>query len=62
MSVKLGLSHEGKRVYENTALRRIFGSKRKKVAGGWRRLHNEGLYNLFASTDITRVIKSRRMR
>jgi hypothetical protein len=33
-------------VYENRMLRRIFGAKRKKVAGGWRTLHNEELHNL----------------
>jgi len=32
------------------------------VAGGWRRLHNEGLLNLKASPNIIiRVIKSRGM-
>jgi hypothetical protein len=29
------------------------------VAGGWRRLHNEELHNLYGSPDIIRVIKSR---
>jgi hypothetical protein len=43
-------------------LRRISGPKREEVAGGWRRLHNEELHNLYASPDIVRVIKSRRMR
>jgi hypothetical protein len=43
-------------------LRRIFGSKRQEVAGGWRRLHNEELHNLYASLYITKHIKSRRMR
>jgi hypothetical protein len=32
------------------------------VAGGWKRLHNENLRNLYASPDIIRVNKSRRMR
>jgi hypothetical protein len=40
-------------------LRRIFGSKREEVAGGWRRLHNEELHNLCASPDIVRVIIAR---
>jgi hypothetical protein len=30
--------------------------------GGWRKLHNEELHNLYSSPDIIRVIKSRRMR
>jgi len=32
------------------------------VAGGWRRLHNEELHNLYTSPNIIRVIKSERMR
>jgi hypothetical protein len=47
---------------ENSVLRRIFGSKREEVAGGWRRLHNEEFHNVYASPNIIRVIKSRRMR
>jgi hypothetical protein len=27
-------------VFEDMALRKIFGPKKKEVAGGWRRLHN----------------------
>jgi hypothetical protein len=49
-------------VSENRVLRRIFGSKREEVAGGWRRLHNEELHNLYVSRNIIRVIKLRRMR
>jgi len=31
------------RVFENMVLRRIFGPRRDKVTGEWRRLHNEEL-------------------
>jgi hypothetical protein len=33
------------RVLEDRVLRRIFGPKRKEVAGGWRKLHNEELHH-----------------
>jgi hypothetical protein len=42
-------------VFENRMLRRIFGSKRKEVAGGWRRLHNEELHNLYISPNLGRL-------
>jgi hypothetical protein len=38
------------RIFENRERRRIFGPKREEVAGGWRRLHNEELHNLYAFT------------
>jgi hypothetical protein len=46
----------------NKVLSKISGPKREEVAGGWRRLHNEELHNLYASPNVIRVIKSRRMR
>jgi hypothetical protein len=49
-------------VYEKRVLRRISGPKREKGAGGWRRLHNEELHNLYASPYFIRVIKSRMTR
>jgi hypothetical protein len=49
-------------VSENRVLRRIFRLKRRELAGGWRRLHNEELHNMYASQNIVRVMKSRRMR
>jgi hypothetical protein len=49
-------------VFENRVLRRIFGPKRDEVTGGWRKLHNKELHNLYSSPSIIRVIKSRRMR
>jgi hypothetical protein len=39
------------RVFENRVLRRIFGPKRDKVMGEWRKLHNEELLNLYSSPD-----------
>jgi hypothetical protein len=36
--------------------------KREEVAGGWRRLHNEELHNLYVLLNIIRVVKSRKMR
>jgi hypothetical protein len=47
------------RVFENRVLRGIFGPTREEVAGGWRRLHNEELRNLYISPSIVRVVKSR---
>jgi hypothetical protein len=32
------------------------------VTGGWRKLHNEELRNLYSSPSIIRMVKSRRMR
>jgi hypothetical protein len=32
------------------------------VIGGWRKLHNEELHNLYCSPSIIRIIKSRRVR
>ena len=50
------------RVFENRVLRRKFGPKRDGVTGEWRKLHNEELNDLYSSTNIVRVIKSRRLR
>jgi hypothetical protein len=43
-------------------LRRIFGPKTDEVTGGWRKLHNEELRNLYSSPSLIRMIKSRRRR
>jgi hypothetical protein len=50
------------RVFENRALRRIFGPKWDGVTGEWRKLHNEKLTDLYCSATIVRMIKSRKMR
>jgi hypothetical protein len=49
-------------VFENRVLRRIFGQKRDEVTGGWRKLRNEELRNLYSSPSIIRMIKLSRMR
>jgi hypothetical protein len=41
------------RVFENRVLR-IFGMKRDEGTGGWRKLHNEKLRNLYSSPSIIR--------
>jgi hypothetical protein len=46
-------------VFENRVLRRIFGLKRDEMTGEWRTLHNEELRNLYSSSSIIRIIKSR---
>jgi hypothetical protein len=41
-------------VFEIVVLRRIFGPQREGVMRGWRRrLHNEDLYKLYASPNIS---------
>jgi hypothetical protein len=48
-------------VFENRVLRGIFGPKRDEVTGGWRKLHEEELHNLYFSPSVIRMIKSKRM-
>jgi hypothetical protein len=39
-------------------LRRIYGPERDEMTGGFRKLHNEELHNLYSSPNIVTVIKS----
>ena len=50
------------RLFANRVLRRIFGPRRDKVTGEWRKLNNEELNDLHSSPSIVRVVKWRRMR
>jgi hypothetical protein len=38
-------------------LRKISGPKKENGVGGWRRLHNEELLNLYTLSNIIRAIK-----
>jgi hypothetical protein len=49
-------------VFENRVQRRVSGPKRDEVSRGWRKLQNGELCDLYSSTSIIRIIKSRRMR
>jgi hypothetical protein len=44
------------RVFENKMLKRTLGPKRDGVTGGWRKLHNEEVHNLYSSPSIIRII------
>jgi hypothetical protein len=46
-------------VCESGVLRGLFGAKRDEVTGEWRKLHNEGLDDLYCLPTILQVIKSR---
>jgi hypothetical protein len=59
-SLTLGEEHR-LRMFENSVERRIFGPQRDEVMGGWRKLHNEGLRNLYSSPHVIRMMKSRRV-
>jgi hypothetical protein len=50
------------REFEKRVLRRIFCPKRYEMTGGWRKLHNEELHNLYSSSSIIRMTTSRRVR
>jgi hypothetical protein len=41
---------------------RISGLKRNKVMGGWEKLHNEELCDLYSSPNVIGIIKPRKMR
>ena len=49
-------------MFENRVWRRIFGPEKDEETGEWRKLHSEGLNDLYCSPNIVWVIKSKRIR
>ena len=49
-------------MFENSVLMRVFGLKRDEVTGEWRKLHKQGLRNIYPLPNTVWVVKSRRMR
>jgi hypothetical protein len=49
-----------RKVYENRALKRMFDLNRRRVRGGWLKLHNAELRKLCCSSDVTGVFKRMR--
>jgi hypothetical protein len=45
------------RVFENRVLRGIFGPNRDEVIGGWRKLYNEELHDLYLEHAIQSIYK-----
>jgi hypothetical protein len=42
------------KVFEDRMLRKIFRPRREKVAHNWSRLHDEEIYNMYISPNISR--------
>jgi hypothetical protein len=51
------LREEHRRVFENWVLRRMVGSRRDEVTGGWIKPYNQELRDLYSSPSIIRIIK-----
>jgi len=61
-TLSLTLRKEQRRkVFVNNVLGKILGPEGDEVTGGWRKLHNEELYDLYFSPNIIHVVKSRIM-
>jgi hypothetical protein len=45
----------GLNVFENKVLRRIFGPNKDEMTGGWRKLHDEELRDLYSSPSIIKL-------
>jgi hypothetical protein len=60
LHVNVSLREEsGLGVFENRVMRKIFGPKRDEVTGEWRTLDSGKLHDLYSSSNINRVMKSK---
>jgi hypothetical protein len=46
-------------LFEIRVLRRLFGLRRQEVTGGWGKLYIEELHDLYSSSYVIKVVKSR---
>jgi hypothetical protein len=46
-------------VFENRVQQKVFLPERGEVTGGWRKLRDEELHDLYPSSDMNRILKSR---
>jgi hypothetical protein len=53
---------DGLRMFESGVLRKILEAKKDEVTRDWRKFHNEKFCDLYSSSNINKVIRSRRMR
>jgi hypothetical protein len=56
------MEEHGLKIFQNRVLKKIFRPKEDEAIKGWRKLHNEDLHNLNSSTNIIRILYSRRTR
>jgi hypothetical protein len=61
-TLSLTLTEEHRLSVFEKRLLKIFWPKRDEMTGGWKKLHNEELHNLYSSPSIIRRTKSRGMR
>jgi hypothetical protein len=49
-------------MFEKREICGIFGPKREEVTGGWRKIHNEELHNLYSLSRTFQMMKTKRMK
>jgi hypothetical protein len=49
------------RIFENKVPRGTFGPKRDEMIGGWGKLHNKELHNLYSSPNVIRMLTHKRV-